>query len=88
MRMTVEEARQIGESMLKIDRALFEKSLDKARKISTMQPKDLAPMALVLAILGQSGVNPADGKLPEEIGDAIDLIDKAEKAWRLMRRAN
>ena len=67
MRMTVEEARQIGEAMLRIDRQLFEKSLDAARKVEEMRPQDLGPMTLVLAIMGISKVNPRDEEFAAEI---------------------
>jgi hypothetical protein len=88
MRMTVEEARQIGEAMLRIDRQLFEKSLDAARKVEEMRPQDLGPMTLVLAILGISKVNPRDEGFAAEMTDALALIDKAETTWRMMRKMN
>lgn len=88
MRMTVEEARQIGEAMLRIDRQLFEKSLDAARKVEEMRPQDLGPMTLVLAIMGISKVNPRDEGFAAEMTDALALIDKAETTWRMMRKMN
>lgn len=88
MRMTVEEARQIGEAMLRIDRQLFEKSLDAARKVEEMRPQDLGPMSLVLAIMGISKVNPRDEGFAAEMTDALALIDKAETTWRMMRKMN
>ena len=86
MRMTVEEARQIGEAMLRIDRQLFEKSLEAARKAEGMRQEDLGPMTLVVAIMGISKVNPRDEGFAAEMTDALALIDKAEKQWRLMRK--
>lgn len=88
MRMTVEEARQIGEAMLRIDRQLFEKSLDAARKVEEMRPQDLGPMTLVLAIMGISKVNPRDEGFAAEMTNALALIDKAETTWRMMRKMN
>jgi hypothetical protein len=88
MRMTVEEARQIGETMLRIDRELFEKSLDAARRAEGMRPQDLGPMTLVVAIMGVSKVNPRDPGFAAEMTDALALIDKAEKTWRMMRKMN
>lgn len=88
MRMTVEEARQIGEAMLRIDRQLFEKSLDAARKVEEMRPQDLGPMTLVLAIMGISKVNPRDEGFAAEMTDALALIDKAETTWRMMMKMN
>lgn len=88
MRMTVEEARQIGEAMLRIDRQLFEKSLDAARKVEEMRPQDLGPMTLAIAILGISKVDPRDEGLAAEMTDAFALIDKAETTWRMMRKMN
>lgn len=88
MRMTVEEARQIGESQLRIDRPLFEKALEGARNSEGMRQEDLGPMALVIAIMGIAKVNPRDPGFAAEMTDALALIDKAEKTWRLMRRMN
>jgi hypothetical protein len=87
MRMTIEEARQIGTAMLKVDRDLFDKSLEAARKVDGMRQEDLGPMSLVLAVMGVSKVNPNDPGIERELGDALDLIDKAEKAWRLQQKA-
>lgn len=88
MRMTIEEARQIGEAMLRIDRQLFEKSLDAARRVEEMRPQDLGPMTLAIAILGISKVNPHDEGLAAEMTDALALVDKAETTWRMMRKMN
>lgn len=88
MRMTIEEARQIGEAMLRIDRQLFEKSLEAARKAEGMRKEDLGVMSLVIAIMGISKVNPRDEGFASEMTDALALIDKAEKQWRLMRKMN
>ncbi len=88
MRMTIEEARQIGEAMLRIDRQLFEKSLEVARKVEEMRPQDLGVMTLAIAILGVSRVNPRDEGFAAEMTDALAVIDKAEKQWRLMRKMN
>ena len=87
LRMTIEEAREIGASQLKIDRGLFEKSLEAARRVEGMQREDLAPMALILAVMGMSKVDPHRPGIEQELGDAIDLIGKAEQAWRLHQSA-
>jgi hypothetical protein len=85
--MTIEEAREIGAAMLKVDRDLFEKSLEAARRVEGMRKEDLAPMALILAVMGVSKVNPNDPGIERELGDAVDLIGKAEQAWRLQQKA-
>lgn len=86
--MTIEEAREIGAALLKVDRGLFEKSLEAARRVEGMRPEDLGPMSLVLAVMGVSKVNPNDSGIERELGDALDLINKAEIAWRLQRKMN
>lgn len=88
MRMTIEEALQIGEAMLRIDRQLFEKSLDAARRVEGMRPQDLGPMTLAIAVLGVSKVDPRDEGLAAEMTDALALVGKAETTWRMMRKMN
>jgi hypothetical protein len=88
MRMTVEEARQIGEAMLRIDRQLFEKCLDAARRVEEMRPQDLGVMTLALGVMGVSKVNPRDPGFAAELTDALALVDKAETTWRMMRKMN
>lgn len=88
MRMTIEEARQIGESMLKVDRDLFLKVLEIAKKVEDMRKEDLGPMTLALAIMGASKVDPRDEGVARELTDALTVVSKAEREWRLMRRMN
>lgn len=88
MRMTIEEARMIGESMLKVDRELFATVLEIAKRVDGMRKDDLGPMTLALAIMGASKVNPRDEGMARELTDALTVVDKAEKEWRLMRRMN
>ena len=88
MRMTVEEARQIGESMLKVDRDLFIKVLEIAKGMEDMRKEDLGPMTLALAIMGASKVDPRDEGVAKELTDALAVVNKAEREWRLRRRMN
>ena len=86
LRMTIEEAREVGATQLKIDRELFKTSLEAARRVEGMRQEDLGPMALVLAVMGVSKVDPNDRGIERELGDAVELVGKAEQAWRLQQK--
>jgi hypothetical protein len=86
MKLTLEEARQLGAAKLWIDRALFDKSLEVAKGLDGMRREDLGPMTLALAILGVSKAHVSDQGLAAELTDALALVAKAEEAWRMEQK--
>ncbi len=82
MGMSLNDARQIGEQKLRIDKALFLKALEAAKQME-VRPKDYGPMTLALAILGISKAHKSSDGLEAELTDALALVAQAEKEWRM-----
>lgn len=85
MPMTINDARQIGESKLRISRPLFDKSFELAKRMG-VRPQDLGPMTLALAILGVVKANKSDRGLEAEMHDALVLVSRAETEWNMERK--
>lgn len=79
-RMTIGDARQIGEQKLRIDRGLFDKCLEQAKAMNVL-PRDQGAMTLALALLGTSKAHQSDQGLQAELTDALEVVGRAEKEW-------
>ena len=84
--MNIQDAQVIGAAKLHVDPGLFQKCLEVAKEME-VKPKDLGPMALILAILGVSKAHQSDDILEAEMMDAAELVAKAENEWNLERKA-
>lgn len=82
--LSLQQAREIGRLKLKIDDGLFEKALEAAGQMG-VEPKDRPPMTLALAIMGVSDASKTDIGLQNELRDALDIVNQAEREWRLER---
>lgn len=80
--LTLNEARDVGQSKLNIDRALFEKCLEEAKKME-VEAQHQGPMALAIAIMGLSKAQLTDIGLQNEMRDALNIVSQAENEWRL-----
>lgn len=83
MPLTVDEARQLGSEKLNIPPGVFNNALTAAGDM-VQRPEDLGPLALCLALLRASRAFDPE-ELQSEMVDAFQLIDKAEKEWRMER---
>jgi len=81
--MNVNEARQIGESKLRVSKPLFEKSMEVAKAMD-VEARHMGPMTLALAIMGVSRAHQSED-LTAELTDALALVSKAENEWRMER---
>jgi len=82
--MTLEEARSIGASELRIGDALFMDSL-KLVKIMKVSSEAYGPMTLAIAIMRMAGVQQPE-EAQKELMDALSLVGKAEKGWTLKQK--
>ena len=80
--MTLNEARDIGQSKLKIDAPLFQKCVEEAKKME-VEAQHLGPMALAIAIMGVSKAQTTDMGLQHEMRDALNIVSQAEREWRM-----
>lgn len=80
--MNLIEARQIGMHILSIDKKLFDKCKAAAEEMG-VKAADMGPMCLALGIMGyaKAGKDNIEG----ELTDALALVAKAEREWRLRR---
>ena len=82
------EARQIGMAMLNIDRPLFEKCKQAAVEMG-VAAQHMGPMTLALGIMGYAKATQEPEKIAGELTDALALVARAEKEWRLrIKRMN
>ena len=83
--MTLIEARMIAHSMLNMDKRVF----DKAKAICEerdVAPSHMGPMTLAFAIMGLARAVGDSDKIRGELTDALALVAKAEKQWRLQQK--
>ena len=83
--MTLIEARMIAHSMLNMDKRVF----DKAKAICEerdVAPNHMGPMTLAFAIMGLARAVGDSDKIRGELTDALALVAKAEKQWRLQQK--
>ena len=83
--MTLIEARMIGMSMLNMDKRVF----DKAKAVCDerdVAPNHMGPMTLAFAIMGLARAVGDSDKIRGELTDALALVAKAEKQWRLQQK--
>ena len=79
--MTLNEARAIGASKLNIPDGLFKKCVEAAHEMA-VDGRHLGPMALALGIMGIAKATDA-AEIEGELTDALALVSKAEKEWRM-----
>lgn len=82
MPLTIEQARRLGEAKLRIDRDIFDFAANVADEME-ISGDARGPMILAIAILKLSRVDIRSEALQSEMTDALALVDKAEKQWRL-----
>lgn len=85
MPLTIDEARRLGSEKLGIAQPLFDKCLGHAQDMVMREggkPADLGPLTLALALMGASKSYETED-IQGEMVDALQLIDKAEKEWRM-----
>lgn len=83
MSMTIQEARAVGASKLRIPPELFRRALSAAKGMEGMRVEDLGPMALALALMGISEAHKSSDQLENELTDALQVVAKAENEWRM-----
>ena len=83
--MDLQEAREIGRRKLQVDSALFENSLEQAKRMD-VEKEHLPPMALALALLGASQAQTTDIGLQNELRDALNIVSQAESEWRMEQK--
>jgi hypothetical protein len=81
MPLTIDEARRLGSAKLGVAQSVFDKALQHAKDIA-QRPQDVGPLALAMAIMGIAKVRDPK-EIESEMVDALQLIDKAEKEWRM-----
>ena len=79
--MTLNEARRIGADKLKLHGDVMDKALEVAKKME-VKPEHAGPMMLALAIMGVAKATDPE-ELSGELTDALSLVSKAEKEWRM-----
>lgn len=81
--MNINEARQIGESKMRIRPEVFSKAMEVAKEMGVV-PQHMGPMALALAFMGVSKAHKSED-MTAELTDALALVSKAENEWRMER---
>ena len=79
--MTLIDARRIAISKFGWDRKLFDMCKAAAEDMN-VKPVDMPPMCLAIGIMGLARVGKGED-LSSELTDALALVAKAEKEWRL-----
>lgn len=86
MKMTVEEARKIGIEQLQFTPKMIDSSLALTREMASdlkLRPEDQGALALAMVLLGVTGTPPSSPAFQSELSDALELVRRAELAWRL-----
>lgn len=83
--MTIGEARRIGQEKLGLRPELFNKAHKAAQQMDVL-PQHLGPMTLALALLGVAKATDKK-EMAGELTDALSLVSKAEKEWRMEQLA-
>lgn len=86
-RMTLSEAYNIGQQILKLDSNTIKKAEQVARELAEMRTQDLGPMTLALALLGVSKAHRSDVGLQQELMDALGIVARAEKEYWTHQKA-
>lgn len=81
--MNLQEAKQVGRSKLNLADDVMDKALEACGQMGVI-PEHRPPMMLALAILGVAKAHRAD-ELAGELTDALALVARAEREWRLER---
>jgi len=84
--MNMNEAVQIGTEILQLPKKVIAKAHAVAKEMA-VDPRHLGPMTLALAIMGVAkATDPKE--LSGELTDALALVSKAEREWRMKRKMN
>jgi hypothetical protein len=84
VQLTLKEAHELGKTKLGITDDLFNTCVQKARRVQGMRPGDLSIMSLAFALMGLAKVDVKNiDSFQRELTDALSLIAKAEKEWRM-----
>jgi len=92
-RMTMEEALVIGRDFLRLTPQMMKASHEMARllqqdalkkgDIKVAHPEDLPPMMLAMGLIGIAHVEREDPTFHKELSDALEVVTKAEREYRL-----
>lgn len=84
MALSIEQARELGRSKLRIDNDVFNLASSVADEME-VKGENRPAMILAIAILKLSRVDMQSQHLEGELRDALALVQVAEKEWKLER---